>query len=81
MTHVVDYIVVCIKSKQLYWFDLRDSRYMKPDQNGINRIAVFPGLWIDGDALRQIDRELTREALTNVSNRDRHTSWQSRKPS
>lgn len=63
MSPVVDYIVVCVKPKQLYWFDLRDSRYVKADRTGVNRNAVFPGLWLDGNELMKIDRELTREAL------------------
>ncbi len=48
---VCEYLVLCLRERELRWFDLRNDRELEPGDDGIYRIGVFPGLWIDGDAL------------------------------
>jgi len=48
---VCEYLVLCLREQRLRWFDLRKDRELEPDGDGICRIAVFPGLWIDGQAV------------------------------
>lgn len=60
---VLEYIVVCIESKKIYWFDLRNNIELKPDGSGIFRSAIFPGLWIHGQGLLDLDHNLTNHAL------------------
>lgn len=48
---VLEYLVMCIKEKQLRWFDLQTGRELKPDTDGIYRMRTFPGLWINSEAL------------------------------
>ena len=48
---VCEYLVLCIREGELRWFDLRKDRELEPGDDGIYRIGVFPGLWIDGAAL------------------------------
>jgi Uma2 family endonuclease len=45
---VPEYIVMLIYEKQVKWFILREGEYepLEPDENGILRSEVFPGLWL-----------------------------------
>lgn len=47
----LEYLVLCLREKQLRWFDLRANQELQPDADGVFRIRTFPGLWIHGDAL------------------------------
>lgn len=60
---VVEYVVVCVSPKQIYWFDLPGRKEMAPDNDGVFRSAVFPGLWIHGDGLLKLEGELTLDIL------------------
>jgi len=48
---VREYLVHCVKEKELRWFDLAAGVGLQPDSAGIYRIQTFPGLWINGPAL------------------------------
>jgi Uma2 family endonuclease len=48
---VCEYLVLCLREQRLRWFDLRNDRELEPNDDGICRIMVFPGLWIDGAAV------------------------------
>jgi Uma2 family endonuclease len=48
---VLEYVVVCIEERELYWFNFKTRRLLRPDAQGIYRSLVFPGLWMDGPAL------------------------------
>ncbi len=48
---VLEYLVLCLREKQLRWFDLRANREMQPESDGVFRIRTFPGLWIHAQAL------------------------------
>ena len=48
---VLEYLVVCIHERRLYWFDLRADRELNIDADRVLRVQTFPGLWIDSDAL------------------------------
>ena len=48
---VLEYLVVCLKERQLRWFDLAAKKELQADADGILRIRTFPGLWIHSEAL------------------------------
>ncbi|MBY0527859.1 MAG: Uma2 family endonuclease [Gemmataceae bacterium] len=48
---VLEYLVACLRERQLRWFDLRGDRELEVDSDGVVRTRVFPGLWIHGEAL------------------------------
>lgn len=52
---VQEYIVWQIYENKLDWFILAEGRYVSlvPDEQGILRSQVFPGLWLSVEALRQ----------------------------
>lgn len=60
MFGVLEYIVVCLNPRQLYWFNLRTGRQLKADDEGIFKSKIFPGLWIDSKALleQNFDRSI-----------------------
>jgi Uma2 family endonuclease len=52
---VQEYIVLCVEEQQLHWFHFPSRRKLKPDRKGIWKSRIFPGLWIDGQALMARD--------------------------
>jgi Uma2 family endonuclease len=56
---VLEYIVVALRSQKVFWFSLQDGEYraIKPSRDGIFRSRVFPGLWLDPQALLQGNRK------------------------
>ncbi len=55
---VREYIVLCLRERELYWFAFGPERRLLPDARGLCRSRTFPGLWIDVPALlaRDLDR-------------------------
>ncbi len=60
---VLEYLVVCLRERQLRWFDLRIGQELFPDERGIYRIRSFPGLWINRPALLQQDYHALMKTL------------------
>jgi Uma2 family endonuclease len=48
---VFEYIVWTLADDRLHWFDLTGNRDLAADADGVLRVRVFPGLWIDSGAL------------------------------
>jgi Uma2 family endonuclease len=50
---VKEYIVWRVRNRAIDWFALRDGEYARlaPDPDGILKSEVFPGLWLDPEAL------------------------------
>jgi Uma2 family endonuclease len=55
---VREYLVLCLRERQLRWFDLAADRELAPDADGVLRVRCFPGLWIDPEALLRKDWRL-----------------------
>jgi Uma2 family endonuclease len=62
---VLEYIVRAIEPDEVVWFVLRKGRLvdLEPGPDGIYRSAVFPGLWLDPDALLAGDRRRLRAVV------------------
>jgi Uma2 family endonuclease len=56
---VREYLVLSVRDRRLFWFDLRADRELEADADGILRVHCFPGLWIDVEAVLRDDRRLT----------------------
>lgn len=52
-----EYLVWVTQEERLHWWELRDEQYvsLEPDAQGIIKSRVFPGLWLDADALLRKD--------------------------
>jgi Uma2 family endonuclease len=50
---VQEYLVWRVEDGQFDWFRLREGRYVKlePNQDGIIKSEIYPGLWLDVNAL------------------------------
>ena len=50
---VREYMVVAVRTKQVFYFIRRGGKFkeLAPDDDAIFRSKVFPGLWLDPDAL------------------------------
>jgi hypothetical protein len=62
---VREYIVRAIEPDEIYWFVLRNGRFvdLEPGPDGIYRSEVFPGLWLDPAALLAGDRRRLRAVV------------------
>jgi hypothetical protein len=56
---VREYMVAAVRSGKIYWFIRRRGKFKKlaPGADGIIRSEVFPGLWLDPEALLNRDRK------------------------
>jgi Uma2 family endonuclease len=62
---VREYVVVALRQRRLCWFVLQGERFREspPDEDGIYRSTVFPGLWLDPAALLSENKPRLREVL------------------
>ncbi len=62
---VCEYVVVGLEPDELYWHARRDERFVRvpPDADGLFRSIVFPGLWLDPQALFAENRGRLREIV------------------
>ncbi len=74
---VQEYIVWQIYENRLDWFSLQAGRYISldPDEQGIIRSQVFPGLWLSMDALRQGKRAELLAALQSGLRTPEHRAF------
>jgi hypothetical protein len=62
---VREYVVVELKPDSVHWFIRRGKRFqvLRPDRGGIYRYEVFPGLWLDAEALFAEDLDRLMQVL------------------
>jgi Uma2 family endonuclease len=48
---VLEYLVICVKEKELRWFDLKGDQELAIPEDGVVRVRAFPGLWIHAQGL------------------------------
>jgi Uma2 family endonuclease len=72
---VVEYIVMCLRPRRLLWFALQEQKELSTDARGLICSGVFPGLWIDREALIQQSYDRTMEALNSGLNSHEHKQF------
>jgi Uma2 family endonuclease len=75
LSGVLEYIVVCLRPKRLYWFDLGSNRELSEASNGVVRSVAFPGFWIHREGLLQGDPARMRETLNYGLQSDEHVNF------
>ena len=52
-----EYVVWRVRDRAIDWFCLRDGRFERllPDADGLLKCEIFPGLWLDPEALSRAD--------------------------
>lgn len=48
---VREYLVLCVRERELHWLDFKSRRPLRADPQGICRSRAYPGLWFNGAAL------------------------------
>jgi Uma2 family endonuclease len=63
--YVLEYAVVALEPDEVVWHVLQDGRLTSvlPDADGLYRSRVFPGLWLDPQALLAGDTRRLREVV------------------
>lgn len=59
---VIEYLVLLVEEQEVHWFDFRDDE-IRPNREGISRSRVFPGFWVDIEALLRRDSDRLMEVL------------------
>ena len=74
---VLEYLVVELDPNRIHWFIRRGNRFKRlpAGRDGIYRSKVFPGLWLDGDALFAEDRRRLIEVLQQGLSTPEHTAF------
>ncbi|HEY9870532.1 MAG TPA: Uma2 family endonuclease [Candidatus Obscuribacterales bacterium] len=75
---VLEYMVVCLRPKHIYWFDLCNNSLIESGDDGIFRSLIFPGLWIHGKGLLDLNYKLTNDALARGLQTGEHQSFLAR---
>jgi Uma2 family endonuclease len=71
---VLEYLVACLRERQLRWFDLRAGQELQPDTDGVLRVRTFPGLSIHIDALFRQDYATLMATLQQGLATQEHTA-------
>jgi hypothetical protein len=62
--NVREYVVWRVQDDAIDWFVLRRQQYVAlPVSNGLYQSEVFPGLWLDADALRRFDMQRVMQVV------------------
>ncbi|MBL1199521.1 MAG: Uma2 family endonuclease [Nostoc sp. GBBB01] len=74
---VKEYIVWRILENQLDWFCLENGEYisLKPDINNVIKSRLFPGLWLDVEALCKGEMAKVLGVLQQVLSSEEHTEF------
>jgi Uma2 family endonuclease len=74
---VLEYIIVELEPDRLRWFILRNGRFedLPVEADGIYRSHVFPGLWLDADALFAEDLDRVVEVLEQGLRTNSHAAF------
>ncbi len=77
---VREYVVWRVWDREIDWFVLREGRYerLMPDAGGVYKSEVFPGLWLDAQALIAEDLARVRQVLQDGLATAEHTEFVSR---
>jgi len=79
-TGVQEYLVVQVVDRRVDWFVLREGVYetLVPDENGILRSEVFPGLALQPEAFLSGDLATVLEVLQQELAKSEHGEWTNR---
>jgi Uma2 family endonuclease len=74
---VCEYVVWRVLDRQIDWFVNREGQFelLSPGDDGILRSAVFPGLWLDPDALVRGDKARVKAVLQQGLSSPEHAEF------
>lgn len=74
---VREYIVWRVRDNQIDWFELQDGEFVRrePDEDKIHRSRVFPGLWLDLEAMLRDDAAAVLETAQQGTTGPEHARF------
>ncbi len=60
---VREYIVLCLRPRELFWFDLSTNPRLEADSDGLYRSKILPGLWLNLQAILDINYSVAMESI------------------
>jgi Uma2 family endonuclease len=77
---VCEYLVVALRQKKVFWFVNRSGTFEEtsPGEDGLFRSQVFPGLWLDPQALLELDGQRVLAALQQGLAAPQHAAFAER---
>jgi Uma2 family endonuclease len=74
---VQEYVVLALRLQQVFWFVRSRGKYKEAPLpvDGIFRSRVFPGLWLDAEAMLRCHRQGVLAALKHGLATDEHTAF------
>jgi Uma2 family endonuclease len=74
---VREYVVLALRTQQVFWFVRQRGKYKEVPlpTDGIFRSRVFPGLWLDAEAVLRNDRQRLLAALEQGLATPEHTAF------
>jgi Uma2 family endonuclease len=74
---VQEYLVVALRQSRVFWFALRSGKHepFAPGSDGIFRSEVFPGLWLDPEAMLAGNWDRLSEILRQGLASPAHAAW------
>jgi Uma2 family endonuclease len=74
---VREYIVAALRQQQVFWFVRRRGKFrdLASGTDGLIRSEVFPGLWLDPDALLRRDRKRLQAVLRQGLASPKHAAF------
>ena len=74
---VGEYLVVALRQHEVFWFVNRDGKFeeKQPEADGVYRSEIFPGLWLDPQALLEIDSKRVLDILRQGLAAEEHTQF------
>lgn len=77
LENVQEYLIVDVKNQEIHWHQLVNNKYQRidPDDAGVLKSVVFPGLWLNGQALFDKDTMLLQAVLQQGLQSPEHTAF------
>ena len=74
---VLEYLIVKSKKRQLVWNELVEGKYreIQPGADGLLRSRVFPGLWLNAEALWNCDYAALSAAIQHGTSTPEHAEF------
>ena len=74
---VLEYLIVIVQSQEIEWYSLVKGSYVliESDADGILKSRIFPGLWLDPEAVFEEEPTRLLEVLNEGLASDEHTKF------
>lgn len=74
---VPEYLILLERQRQARWFVMENGTYneLEPDEDGVIRSRIFPGLWLLPETMFRGDKRRMRQVLREGISSSEHEEW------